>query len=123
MNTLIQQYLLTHTFADLEKDHAVHASRAGHKFSLNYDQIAATDSDLVAQQCRGIVLARVDGSPVLTDTEVVGETIILARPFDRFFNYGQGSAVKIDFSSPTVKRLEKLDGTLGEEKSIFTADP
>lgn len=113
MNTLIQQYLLTHSFADLERDHAVHASRAGHKWSLNYDQIAATDSDLVAQQCRGIVLARVDGSPVLTDTEVVGQTVVLARPFDRFFNYGQGSAVKIDFSLPTVKRLEKPDGTLG----------
>ena len=112
-SALVQQYLLTHSFAELECDHAVHASRAGHKFSLNYDQIAATDSDVVAQQCRGIILARVDGSPVLTDTEVVGETVVLARPFDRFFNYGQGAAVKIDFSSPTVKRLEKLDGTLG----------
>ena len=60
---LVQEYLMTHTFGDLAKEHGVYASfsKSGHKFSLNYDQIEARESDPLAQECRGLILAGEDG--------------------------------------------------------------
>ena len=61
---LVQKYLETHTFGDLAKEHGVYASfsKSGHKFSLNYDQIEAKESDPLAQECRGLILACEDGT-------------------------------------------------------------
>lgn len=122
---LVQEYLETHTFADLIKDHGVYASfsKSGHKWSLNYDQIEAKESDPLAQECRGLILSAEDGKSFLS--QIVynegklsynhicpGKTKILAYPMNRFFNYGQGSAANIDWSNPDISVLEKLDGTL-----------
>lgn len=110
----VQEYLLTHSLTDLAKEHGIYAgfgpTKTGYKFSLNYDQIESKDSDPLTHECRGLVLARQDGLVVNPD-EPLGPTIALAVPFKRFFNYGQGSAAQIDWS--TVKVMEKLDGTLG----------
>lgn len=121
---LVQQYLETHTLGDLARDHGVYASfsKSGYKFSLNYDQIEARESDPLSQQTRGLILATPDGQPVpgvvtadgkldRTGT-VIGKTIVLAYPMNRFFNHGQGSAAQIDWSDPNLAVLEKLDGTL-----------
>ena len=56
---LVQKFLETKTFGDLARDHGVYASfsKSGHKFSLNYDQIEARESDPLSQQCRGLILA------------------------------------------------------------------
>lgn len=120
---LVQKYLETHTFGDLARDHGVYASfsKSAHKFSLNYDQIEAKESDPLAQECRGLVLSAEDGKP-FTSVEVngrpnydhvsPGKTKILAFPMKRFFNHGQGSAANIDWSDPKLAVLEKLDGTL-----------
>lgn len=125
---LVQKYLMNHTFGDLASEHGVYASfsKSGHKFSLNYDQIEARESDPLAQECRGLILALKDGSTVgvsstnythkalLVDRNGIcpGETTILAYPMKRFFNYGQGAAVQIDWGDPSLSVLEKLDGTL-----------
>jgi hypothetical protein len=111
---LVQQYLLEHSLADLAAEHAVGAtlSASGHKASLNYNMIEAKDGDPIACQCRGLVIARESGQPIALDAPL-GSTIILARPFDRFFNHGQGAAADIDFSDPTTVFMEKRDGTLG----------
>jgi len=121
---LVQEYLLTHTFGQLAAEHGVYASfaKAGHKFSLNYDQIEAKESNPLAQECRGLVLASKDGhihTPVINpgvkpDFNHIspGETTILAYPMNRFFNHGQGCAAQIDWSDPKLAILEKLDGTL-----------
>ncbi len=121
---LVQQYLENHSLGDLARDHGVYASfsKSGHKFSLNYDQIEARESDPLAQECRGLVLSREDGQPMAgvvtpegkTDrTGVVpGPTKILAYPMKRFFNHGQGSAASINWHDPNLAVLEKLDGTL-----------
>ena len=121
----VQEYLRTHSFGELIKDHGVYASfsKSGHKFSLNYDQIEAKEADTLSQECRGLILAFGDGQSRLTqaievngkltyDHLVVGDTQILAFPMRRFFNYGQGSAAVIDWSDPEIRILEKLDGTL-----------
>jgi|SRR5579885_636733 len=120
---LVQEYLLNHSFGDLAREHGVYASfsKSGHKFSLNYDQIEAKESDPLAQECRGLVLAREDGASMHPFPEgsraphenySPGATIVLAYPMKRFFNHGQGSAAQIDWSDPDLAVLEKLDGTL-----------
>ncbi len=123
---LVQEYLETHTFGELVRDHGVYASfsKSGHKFSLNYDQIEAKESDPLSQQTRGLILALSDGSSLraqfLTlpgskpshDHLYPGKTVVLAYPMNRFFNLGQGSAAAINWSDPKLAVLEKLDGTL-----------
>lgn len=121
---LVQEYLKTNTFGNLAKEHGVYASfsKTGHKFSLNYDQIEARESDPLAQECRGLVLALQDGRPVLgelmpdgklsRDNVEPGETVILAYPMKRFFNHGQGCAAEINWSDYNLAVLEKMDGTL-----------
>jgi len=123
---LVQKFLETHSLAELAQQHGVYASfsKSGHKFSLNYDQIEAKESDLLAQECRGLILASenngqsylplakvVDGK-LRYDDVVPGTTTILAYPMNRFFNYGQGAAANVDWTDPKLAILEKLDGTL-----------
>jgi hypothetical protein len=122
---LVQEFLENKTFGDLVKEHGVYASfsKSGHKFSLNYDQIEAKETDPLAQECRGLVLSAEDGKSFLSQAiEVNGrlsydhlspsKTSILAYPMKRFFNHGQGCAATIDFNDPTLSILEKMDGTL-----------
>lgn len=121
---LVQKYLETHTFGELARDHGVYASfsKSGHKFSLNYDQIEAKESDPLSQECRGLVLAAEDGHPFSPQVGPDGrskyddicprQTTILAYPMKRFFNHGQGSAAPLNWSDPNLAILEKLDGTL-----------
>ncbi len=104
---------MNHSLADLEREHGVKARVAGHKVSLNYDQIEARDSDLLAQECRGLVLMTAE--PMVGSIPVdhpLGSTKILARPFNRFFNLGQEAAAPVDFNCPKLRFYEKLDGTL-----------
>jgi len=123
MKLLVQEFLETHSFAELAEQHGVYASfsKSGHKFSLNYDQIEAKEADPLAQECRGLILSAEDGhvfTPVefegkmKYDHHIPGKTKILAFPMKRFFNYGQGSAANINWSDPNLAVLEKLDGTL-----------
>jgi len=131
MKLLVQEYLETHSFGDLAREHGVYASfsKSGHKFSLNYDQIEAKESDPLAQECRGLVLGYLPPNPcgmvppepvpwnmvdgkVNRDNIIPGKTKILAYPMKRFFNHGQGAAADIDWSDPKLAVLEKLDGTL-----------
>jgi T4 RnlA family RNA ligase len=122
---LVQKFLETKTFGDLIKEHGCYASfsKSGHKFSLNYDQIEAKESDPLAQECRGLILSAPDGKSFLPDAVIVngklsyesicpGQTKILAYPMKRFFNHGQGAAADIDWKDPNLAILEKLDGTL-----------
>lgn len=122
---LVQEYLKSKSFDQLSKEHGVYASfsKSGHKFSLNYDQIEAKESDPLSQQCRGLVLACHDGRNLSSeavnvdgklsyDNIIPGETTILAYPMNRFFNYGQGAAANVNWADPNLAVLEKLDGTL-----------
>lgn len=113
MNLLVQQFLLTNSLDQLEIAHGVFASlsKSGRKMSLNYGQREAKSSDPLACQCRGLILAREDGAPIAKD-KPVGETKVVARPFDRFFNMGDGAAAQIDFNHQDLRYFEKQDGTL-----------
>jgi hypothetical protein len=110
----VQEFLLTNSLADLYATHAVKAradTRNGHKVSLNYDQIEARDADLVAQECRGLILTTMDGRP-FPMTGVVGQTRVIARSFDRFFNHGTACAADVPLEHAKTRIYEKLDGTL-----------
>ncbi|WP_407898843.1 RNA ligase [Scytonema sp. NUACC26] len=65
---------------------------------LDYDQIDSPKSHSIVCECRGLILDEAK------DWEVVN------FPYKRFFNYGEGAAAVIDWS--TAKVYEKLDGTL-----------
>lgn len=98
----VQRFLRTgRTLGDLLALYAV-KSRRHTKYpelvSLKYDQINSPMDKRIVQECRGIILNSDDNWNVV------------ARPFDKFFNLGEGLAANIDWK--TAKYLEKLDGFL-----------
>lgn len=120
----VQEFLETHSFKELQEKHGVYASfsKSGQKFSLNYDQISVVDSDLLSQDCRGLILSCENGNSLLSQTVMVngklsydniipGKTKILAFGMKRFFNYGQPQA-SIDWNDPDLSVQTKMDGTL-----------
>ncbi|MCK9280445.1 MAG: T4 RnlA family RNA ligase [Melioribacteraceae bacterium] len=111
MNLLsIQQYLLEHDLKTLEQDHGIiaHWSKDNpSKFSLNYRQFETKNSDILAKDCRGLILKR---NNIYTNRNNIGLTTILAYPMRRFFNYGDPECDHLDLS--TTVFTEKIDGSL-----------
>jgi len=85
------------TYESLLTEHGVRAKPHNGKISFIYDMLSSHDDDRLAQQCRGLILRE-------------GSLDIIAYPFDRFFNHGQGAAAQIDWASARFE--EKLDGSL-----------
>lgn len=65
---------------------------------LKYSQIDSPMRETIVQECRGIILNKDDNWNVVS------------RPYNKFFNYGEGHASFIDWS--TAKVYDKLDGSL-----------
>jgi hypothetical protein len=65
---------------------------------LNYDMLTSSKDDPLVRECRSIILDEADNWR------------IVSRAFDRFFNYGEGHAAPIDWSTARVQ--EKVDGSL-----------
>lgn len=65
---------------------------------LKYDQIESPMGIRLVQECRGLILDEAE------------DWRVISRPFDKFFNYGEGHASPIDWSTAHVQ--EKLDGSL-----------
>lgn len=108
MKLHVQTYLETHTAGQLREEHGVKlrwSTKRPGVFTLNYDQIDVVDADPLSQQCRGLILRA-----AAETTGPIGPTEIVARPFDRFFNYGAGSCAPVDFEN--ARFYEKIDGTL-----------
>lgn len=64
MDPLVKDYLLTHSFRQLEEEHGVctRPNATFDKFSLNYDQLLVKNGDPIAEQCRGLVIRPCDDS-------------------------------------------------------------
>ncbi len=89
------------TLADLESRYAIVSKRHGVWPSivlLKYSQIDSPMAEPIVQECRGLLL---DESMNWS---------VFSRPYDKFFNHGEGHAAKIDWS--TARVYEKLDGSL-----------
>lgn len=65
---------------------------------LNYSQIDSPKFDPLVKECRGLILEK-------------GSWTIVARSFDRFFNYGECPDAK-NYDITKAKVQEKLDGSL-----------
>lgn len=98
----LREYLLNgHTVADLEANFAIKCRTHPiypqlHQFK--YDQINSPNWSPLVIQSRGTIL------------DAVNNWKYVARPFDRFFNFGEGYAAPIDWDSAKVQ--VKLDGSL-----------
>jgi len=99
---LIQRYLRGgKTLADLKTEYGCKSRPHGefpNLFTVKYDQIESPMGEAIVQECRGIILDADDNWAVV------------ARPFDKFFNHGEGHAADIEWESAEV--FEKLDGSL-----------
>lgn len=65
---------------------------------LKYSQQDSPMAEPIVQECRGLILDEAE------------EWRVICRPFNKFFNYGEGSAAVIDWNTACVQ--EKLDGSL-----------
>lgn len=111
MKLNIQSYLETHSANQLATEHGIYLrpSKDGLIFNLNYDQLESKNYNPLTWECRGLVLARVNGKPYIDLDEVVGETLRVSVTFKRFFNMGEPIAAKMDWES--AKYGIKMDGT------------
>jgi RNA ligase len=68
---------------------------------LNYTERATYDGvwNAATLNCRGLIVDETNGE-------------IVARPFPKFFNYGQPGAPELDLDAPAIV-TDKLDGSLG----------
>lgn len=102
MINLVQQFLRNGgTIADLAtryfitgKRHAAHPNLV----LLKYNQIESPFSDPLVQHSRGVILDESNG------------WAMVAWPFNKFFNHGEGNAAVIDWTTARVQ--EKVDGSL-----------
>ncbi len=85
---------LTATRAIKVRRHPEHANLV----HLKYDQIASPMGDPIVQECRALIL------------DEANDWSIVAHPFHKFFNHGEGHAAPIDW--PTARVAEKVDGSL-----------
>ncbi len=73
-------------------------------FLFKYNHIESPMGELLVQECRGIIL---NGN---------NNWSVVARPYNKFFNYGEGHAKEIDWSSATI--YDKCDGCFLREQTI-----
>jgi len=89
------------TLNDLLSQYAIKASRHRtypHLVLFKYNQIDSPFAEPIVQSARGTILDESDNWD------------IVSRPFDKFFNYVEGLAAEIDWSTARVQ--EKVDGSL-----------
>jgi hypothetical protein len=94
----IQKYLRSgKTLIDLESEFGIEHTKDLHMVSLNYNMISSPMKEKICQECRGLILSD-------------GTWDILAYPFYKFFNMGEGFQAEIDWTS--ARYMEKLDGSM-----------
>lgn len=96
----LQEYLRNGGLSTITKDLGVRVRqhpRYPNLYLFNYSQVGSPKAHPVVVECRGSILDK------------DSNWAFVCRPFDRFFNYGEGCAAEIDWSTATV--LTKEDGT------------
>lgn len=94
----VQEYLRSgKTLLDLENEFGITNRIKNGKVSLNYDMISSPMKERICQECRGLILRE-------------GTWDVVAYPFDKFFNHGEGHGSDIDWGTAVYQ--EKLDGSL-----------
>lgn len=97
MSHLIQ-YIENNGLHNLQEELGIVVKEYDDYLVFNYSQIDTPKSSYVGKECRGTILRKSDLK-------------IVCRPFDRFFNLGEGQCPEdIDFSKCQI--AEKVDGSL-----------
>ena len=94
-------YVKKHGLDKLKSGLAVSAKRHSEYNNLvlfKYSQLDSPMGNKVVQQSRGIIL------------DEDNDWAVVSYPYDKFFNYGEGHAAELDWS--TARVYEKLDGSL-----------
>ena len=97
----LQKFLRSNSVEDLQEQYGIKCSVSEQFPELHlfkYSQIDSPMGERIVQEARGIILNGNDNWSVV------------ARPYDKFFNYGEGHAAEIDWTYAKV--YEKLDGSL-----------
>lgn len=98
----IQDFLRSGRSIDLLVEQYAIKCRRHSKYSnlcqFNYSQLDSPKLDPIVRECRGVILDEANNWKVV------------AYPYKRFFNHGEGGADLIDWASARV--FDKLDGTL-----------
>lgn len=103
----VQRYLRTgsrtggNVLEGLERQYGIIHKRHGRYPNLvlfKYNQISSPFAEQIVRECRGIILDESDNWNAVS------------MAFTKFFNYGEGHAAEIDWSTARVQ--EKLDGSL-----------
>lgn len=99
---LLQNFLRTGgTIEDLAIKFAIKTNRHSKYNNLvlfKYDMIESPMAEPIVQECRGVIL------------DENANWDVVSRPFDKFFNHGEGHAKDLDWN--TTKIQEKVDGSL-----------
>lgn len=100
---LVQQALRAgeQTLDSLKANFGIRANRHSlypQLVQLKYDMISSPMGHDLVRQCRGLIL------------DEANDWVVVARPFDKFFNYGEVHADSIDWATARVQ--EKVDGSL-----------
>jgi len=97
----VQNFLSNKSLADLNAMYGVSYNRSAkypNIVTLKYSMIDSPMSEPIVRECRGIIL------------DESNNWNVISRGFDKFFNYGEGHADCIDWSTARVQ--EKVDGSL-----------
>jgi RNA ligase len=97
----LQDYLTNQGLTELAQEFNIKVNRHSQMDNLvclKYSQIESPMGEKIVQQCRGIIL------------DEANNWSVVSYPYDKFFNYGEGHAPKLDWN--TAKVYEKLDGSL-----------
>lgn len=80
-----------------EKPYCIKVTEKGNLVCFKYSQIDSNFNEPLVRECRGIILEK-------------NTWKVVCYPFNKFFNFGESYADKIDWESARV--LEKVDGSL-----------
>jgi T4 RnlA family RNA ligase len=95
----IVKFVKAHGFKALNEHFAINVREYPEGlYVLNYDQIESPKTHPVVMEARALILD--------------GGANVVARAFDRFFNYGEVPEASADFDIATSYCLEKADGSL-----------
>ena len=97
----VQKFLQSHTLEDLTEQYGIKVKRSEEYpelVLLKYSQLDSPMGERIVQECRGLILNEEE------------DYTVVSRPFDKFFNHGEGHAAEIDWT--TARLYNKLDGSL-----------